>query len=530
MVQFNFSERTIKAKVVYYGPAQSGKTTNLEQIHRISDPAGTNRLISLNTAHDRTLFFDLLPFSLGAVAGYDFKIQLYTVPGQVQYNATRRVVLAGADAVVFVADSRRAAAADNETAFENMKVNLLANRLVPERIPLILQYNKRDLSEVAPEDELDRALNPWARRTFLAVASEGRGVMETFVAVIQEMLASIASKYNLKDKGLDPATVPDVVTEAFGAVLKRAAPPAGPPPEAPPPPARVVVTQTTETLAAPAGPAVAAADAGLISEELLHRSIRSNVELAEALAGLVRDMNQGLGTIQSHAELLLMYRDGAREKRAAAVSSIQYEAARLRRIVQGLGQAGASGAATPLPHPAAATPPAPAAPSAASAAPPARAPDAPSPPSRGDLAAILQEVMRGLVQTFDSLGIGVDFRVSPGVALPPSCSAADLRRALARLVEGVVTTINPASDLALRCERKTVLLRTREGEVRKEFVMVGLAQAGTLSAEAQQRIVHGSDNGALGQAARLVRGLGGFVRFAPLKSGGLETRVFLPAA
>src|SRR5688572_29799706 len=177
MVQFNFSERTIKAKVVYYGPAQSGKTTNLEQIHRISDPAGTNRLISLNTAHDRTLFFDLLPFSLGAVAGYDLKIQLYTVPGQVQYNATRRVVLAGADAVVFVADSRRAASGENEAAFENMKVNLLANRLVPERMPLILQYNKRDLEEVVPQEDLDRALNPWARRTFLAVANEGRGVM-----------------------------------------------------------------------------------------------------------------------------------------------------------------------------------------------------------------------------------------------------------------------------------------------------------------------------------------------------------------
>src|SRR6266536_2109034 len=128
MVQFNFSERTIKAKVVYYGPAQSGKTTNLEQIHRLTDPEGANRLISLNTAQDRTLFFDLLPFSLGAVSGYDFKIQLYTVPGQVQYNATRRVVLAGADAVVFVADARRSLVKENLAAFENMKVNLLANR------------------------------------------------------------------------------------------------------------------------------------------------------------------------------------------------------------------------------------------------------------------------------------------------------------------------------------------------------------------------------------------------------------------
>jgi signal recognition particle receptor subunit beta len=530
MVQFNFSERTIKAKVVYYGPAQSGKTTNLEQIHRISDPAGTNRLISLNTAHDRTLFFDLLPFSLGAVAGYDFKIQLYTVPGQVQYNATRRVVLAGADAVVFVADSRRSVSDENQAAFENMKVNLLANRLPPEKVPLIIQYNKRDLPDVSGEEDLDRALNPWARRTFLAVAAEGRGVMETFVAVIQEMLTSIASKYNLKDKGLDPATVPDIVTEAFAAVLPHAMPPGAPPPpaEGPVGPARVVVSQMTDTLDAPAGPAAAAADAGLISEELLHRSIRSNVELAEALAGLARDMNLGLGSILSHAELLLLYREDAREKRAAAIGSIQHEAARLRRIVRGLGQAGASAAEVPLPAPAATSAP-PAVPPVREAARPVPG-AAPEPSSsKGDLAVMLQEIMRSLGHTFDSLGIGVDFRVSPGIGLPSSCSAQDLRRALARMVEGAVTTINPASDLAIRCERKAVLLRTREGEVRKEFVMLGLAQAGTLSVEEQQRIIHGADDGALGQAARLVRGLGGFVRFAPLPSGGLETRVFLPA-
>jgi hypothetical protein len=595
MVQFNFSERTIKAKVVYYGPAQSGKTTNLEQIHRISDPASTNRLISLNTAHDRTLFFDLLPFSLGAVAGYDFKIQLYTVPGQVQYNATRRVVLAGADAVVFVADSRRGLSDENQAAFENMKINLLANRLAPEKVPLIIQYNKRDLPDIVSEDELNRGLNPWARRTFLAVAADGRGVMETFVAIIQEMLTSIASKYNLKDKGLDPATVPDVVTEAFAAVLPRVtadAPgaPAGPPPgqtPGPPPaaPARVVVSQMTDTLEAPAGPAVAAADAGLISEDLLHRSIRSNVELAEALGGLVRDMNLGLGSILSHAELLLLYREDAREKRAAAIGSIQQEAARLRRVVQDLGRAGAASAEAPLPQPVAGPPAAPAkpavpvvvtppsgvapphaaapmpkaptptAPTPAAARPRAPAPDAPvpaaaraaapavppapahpaaSPPaevtlSRGDLAVLLQEVMRGLGHTFDSLGIGVDFRIAPGIALPPSCSAQELRKAMTRLVEGVVTSINPASDLAMRCERKAVLLRTREGEVRKEFVMLGLGQAGTLTVEEQQRIIHGADDGALGQAARLVRGLGGFVRFAPLPAGGLETRVFLPA-
>src|SRR5258706_2398654 len=139
MVQFNFTERTIKAKVVYYGPAQSGKTTNLEQIHRLTDPAANNRLISLNTAQDRTLFFDLLPFSLGGVAGYDFKIQLYTVPGQVQYNATRRVVLAGAGALDFLADSPKRMSQENLQAFQNMQGHLHGNRILPEQAPLRTQ-------------------------------------------------------------------------------------------------------------------------------------------------------------------------------------------------------------------------------------------------------------------------------------------------------------------------------------------------------------------------------------------------------
>ena len=162
MVQFNFAERTIKAKVVYYGPAQSGKTTNLEQIHRITDPGGNNRLISLNTAQDRTLFFDLLPFSLGTVAGYDFKIQLYTVPGQVQYNATRRVVLAGADAVVFVVDSRA-------QPHQGEPGGLREHEGQPAREPpgaregaaRRCSTTSRTSPTSLPMAELDKALNPW---------------------------------------------------------------------------------------------------------------------------------------------------------------------------------------------------------------------------------------------------------------------------------------------------------------------------------------------------------------------------------
>jgi hypothetical protein len=540
MVQFNFNERTIKAKVVYYGPAQSGKTTNLEQVHNRSDPAGTSRLISLNTAQDRTLFFDLLPFSLGAVAGYDFKVQLYTIPGQVQYNATRRVVLAGADAVVFIADARKSMIKENQAAFENMKVNLLANRLVPEKMPLVLQYNKQDLPDILGEEELNRLLNPWGRRTFTAVAAAGQGVMETFVAVVQDMLTAIAVKYNLKEKGLDPAAVPDIVTQAFAEVLSGAdrvraaeeipllteelleieeddAPAdAGDPAAefealvAEPPSARIVVSQFTDSLHA--APPLAAPDAGLVSEELLHRSIRSSVELAEALAGLVRDMNLGLGSILSHAELLLLYKDEAREKRATAIATIQQEAARMRALVQGLGTA----AVVSAPHRPAAVPTM------------VPEPVLEAVPEAGGFADFLREVLATAREPLDAQGISVDLRIPEGT-LPPGCPPPTLHRALVGTFEGLAGAITPYSQVSIRCERKPVLFRGPEGEVKKDFLMVALAHNGTLSAEDQQRIIQGLDDGPLGQAGRLFREMGGFVRFAPLPGGTLETRVFLPA-
>jgi len=506
MVQFNFAERTIKAKVVYYGPAQSGKTTSLEQIHRLTDPGGANRLISLNTAQDRTLFFDLLPFSLGAVAGYDFKIQLYTVPGQVQYNATRRVVLAGADAVVFVADSRRSAVKENQAAFENMKVNLLANRLVPEKVPLVIQYNKQDLPDPMSPAELDKLLNPWNRAVFPTVAAEGKGVMEAFTAVVEAMLGSIAVKYNLREKGLDPQDVPAIVRQAFAAVMKQAE--AEAPPSEPAAPARIVVSQPTDTLHAAAPPASTEAG-GLVSEELLHRSIRSNVELAESLAGLAREMTLGLGSILSHAELLLIYREDAREKRAAAIRAIQGEATRLRGLVQTLGRPAAEGSTptSPAPAPSAAAVPAPAA---------------------GGFDEVLRQVVRGAQGALDGRGVSVEVSVPPDTQ-PPRCPPRDLERALVNLLEGIATAAPPRTAVSVRCERKPVLFRGREGETRRDFLMLSIAQAGALAPEEQNRLLQ-ADPAAMGGAAALVREMGGFVRFAPLPEGGLETRVFLPAA
>jgi hypothetical protein len=537
MVQFNFSERTIKAKVVYYGPPQSGKTTNLEQIHKISDPEGANRLISLNTAQDRTLFFDLLPFSLGSVSGYDFKIQLYTVPGQVQYNATRRVVLAGADAVVFVADSNRPMAKENLAAFENMKVNLLANRLVPEKVPLVFQYNKQDLPELQSQEELDRALNPWKRRSFTSVAPHGEGVVETFAAVVEDMLVAIAAKYSLKEKGLDPESVPTVVAEAFATLVKvpQRKASAGEEPRAP---ARILLTQPQEQR--PAAPPHGGAESSLVSEELLHRAIRSNVDLAETLSDVVREMNLGLGSILSQAELLLFYREDAKEKRAVAISSIQKEAARLRGIVQHIGSAAPQPASSqdaglrsvepsppPVPHP-----PPPSVPPAAPAAPPAPVSSPPArpapPPAESVLAAAFRDVIEAVRPALAPRGLRIDLRM-PIPSASARCSSQDLRTTLHGLVTGVTDGGHPAGVLSMRCERKPVLLKTREGEVKRDFLMFALAHAARVSPEAQQEIVQGRGAGALGDMTRLARQLGGFVRFAPLPGGGLETRVFLPA-
>jgi signal recognition particle receptor subunit beta len=526
MVQFNFTERTIKAKVVYYGPAQSGKTTNLEQIHRLTDPEGNNRLISLNTAQDRTLFFDLLPFSLGAVSGYDFKIQLYTVPGQVQYNATRRVVLAGADAVVFVADSQKSALKENQSAFENMKVNLLANRLVPEKVPLVIQYNKQDLANVQSEAELNRALNLWGRKAFPAVAARGEGVLETFVAVVQEMLAAIAVKYNLKEKGLDPASVPEVVAQAFANVLSKAVPTSL---TTPPPPARVILR------AGDSGqfPAIQTSpDSGLVSEELLHRAIRSNVDLAEALANVVREMNIGLGSILSHAHLVLSSPEEA--KRTTAVSNIQRETARLRQIVQELGRVGALSPPPEPPAPPLVAPrppvssPAPSGPSVSPPSAPALPQSAPpsTPMGTGFLPAI-QEAMTAARPILDARGVSVDIRIPPNTPAP-RCPPPTLKRAATALLHGLAAVSAPGSALVLRSEKKPVLLRSKGGEVKRDFLMLALSHGASLSVEEQQRILQGASPGPLGDAHRLVREMGGFVRFAPLPGGALETRVFLP--
>jgi len=197
MVQFDNQYRQVKMKIVYYGPAMGGKTTCLQHIHSVTDPQCRTRLYSLNTASDRTLFFDLMSLDLGRIRGFRLALQLYTVPGQVQYNATRRAVLSGADGVVFVADSQESQREANRESLANLWENLAANGLDRQSIPLVLQYNKRDLAPLLSIEQLQADLNERQGPFFPSIATEGQGVMEAFHAITEATLVAVADKLGL---------------------------------------------------------------------------------------------------------------------------------------------------------------------------------------------------------------------------------------------------------------------------------------------------------------------------------------------
>jgi signal recognition particle receptor subunit beta len=187
----NHAEKLINFKIVYYGPGVAGKTANLQFIHRSLPQANKGNMVSLATGDDRTIFFDFLPVSALTVRGFETRFQLYTVPGQVHYNMTRRLVLRGVDAVVFVADSQWERVKENVESFRNLEENLREYGLSLDDLPYVLQYNKRDLPNVAPVEYLEFLLNRRARRVpfFEAVAVEGKGVFDTLNTISRMALA-----------------------------------------------------------------------------------------------------------------------------------------------------------------------------------------------------------------------------------------------------------------------------------------------------------------------------------------------------
>ncbi len=194
MVFFNYTTMQITAKIVYYGPGLCGKTTNLQHIHHKTASRSRGEMVSLETETDRTLFFDLLPLDVGVIGGMKVRLQLYTVPGQVFYNATRKLVLKGVDGVVFVADSQVAAREANAESLDNLRVNLSEQQLGLDHIPVVFQYNKRDLRNILSIEELNTTLNTDGLPCFEAAALHGIGVFETLKEVSRLTLVSIRKK------------------------------------------------------------------------------------------------------------------------------------------------------------------------------------------------------------------------------------------------------------------------------------------------------------------------------------------------
>jgi signal recognition particle receptor subunit beta len=475
MVQFRFSDRLVNLKVVYYGPALSGKTTNLECLHRLTDPHGQNRLISLNTTQDRTLFFDLLPLELGRVSGFEFRVQVYTVPGQVRYNATRRVVLAGADGVVFVADSRRACLAENLASVENMRVNLVANSLDPRTFPLVYQFNKQDLPDLQAEAALNRSLNPEGRRAFKAVATRGDGVVETLVAVLEQVLTKVAVEHHLDQRGLAPRLVQQLVAEAFAHLVR---PQVIPPDQAP---GRLVVAPLKE----PPQPTVAGGtDPHLLTEDLLAGAIRSTGELAEKLALVVREVR--LAATQIGASLA---------GPAADMVAIQQQADRLLAVVSEIdGQ--------------------PAMPNSCA----------------GGVESVEESLRLGVEAArgaTDFRGLRVALDVAPALARP-RCASATIRQAVAALLEGISDGSPPASTAEIHADRRSVVIKHPQGDVRSDFLVIAAKHGLIFSEQERSRILRGAEQGSMGEASRLVRKAGGFLRFEALGGEHQETRIFLP--
>jgi mutual gliding-motility protein MglA len=321
MVELNHRERTIRVKLVYYGPPVGGKTTNLQILHRCADAKRRGELISVNSAQDRTILFDLLPLKTQGFRGFDLRLQILAVPGQAMYSATRRLVLKGADSLVFVANSALDRWEENIQSLREMTQNLLSHHLDPTAMPLVFQYNKRDLPQVLEIEALDRALNARKAEVIPAVAVRGEGVLETFGAILGLTVRDLASRYAILDvKEGAPARqwAEQALMELFGRThlsfdpqaapvtrpLDRIVPPAGPraptaaaagpppagpstaapPPSPPPPPVAHTVLRVAPPPAPPEEGPRTSAEAK--ASELVETYAEASAQLGAALTEL----------------------------------------------------------------------------------------------------------------------------------------------------------------------------------------------------------------------------------------------------
>lgn len=256
MVQINFGQREVSCKVVFYGPGMSGKTTNLEIIHKKAPKDAVGEMVSIATETDRTLYFDFLPLDLGQVAGMRTKFQLYTVPGQIYYNATRKLVLQGVDGVIFVADSSPEKMAENLESLQNLRDNLAEMNLTLDDVPLVIQYNKRDLPNAMSVADLNAQLNPMGVPTHEGVAREGKGVFATLKEISRLVIEKLNKEHAPAANRRRTNTALGAAPTATPGAQPAAAPPPAPVhtpvaqqrlPQRPPPPAQVAMPHAAHT-------------------------------------------------------------------------------------------------------------------------------------------------------------------------------------------------------------------------------------------------------------------------------------------
>ena len=192
----NYHTKEINCKIVYYGPGLGGKTTNIQYVYQKTSGEAKGKIISLNTENERTLFFDFLPLELGEIRGFKTRFHLYTVPGQVFYESSRKLILRGVDGIVFVVDSQVEKMEANRESLESLKRNLLEQGCDIQKIPLVMQWNKRDLPNVTAVEELERNLNLWKSPSYQAVALKGTGVFETLKTISKLVLMNIKGGMN----------------------------------------------------------------------------------------------------------------------------------------------------------------------------------------------------------------------------------------------------------------------------------------------------------------------------------------------
>ena len=292
MVQFNTRANEILLKLVYYGPGLSGKTTNLQSLHAMCSDQQRGEMFSVNTQEDRTLFFDLLPINLGYIYGNAIHLQIYTVPGQVQYDASRRVVLGGADGVVFVADSSEAKMQDNVDSLSNLYHNLNANRLNIKQIPFVIQYNKRDLPDAMAVGVMNRRLNFRSVPYFESVANRGTGVLDTFLSITRETVGYTFKKYHLDKKIKDFDEMLNLIESNVRTSMR----------ELPPPQEGPLAPAPESTVLRHSNVSVADLVPGKVADaqELLEDALKSNMETAR----LYSELKQAKDTLEKKTEEL----------------------------------------------------------------------------------------------------------------------------------------------------------------------------------------------------------------------------------